>query len=210
LWAEEGVKITKKLGDIASIRVGHPLRGTIPFESGSGIYMVQPRNIDEFCQVDWSSVVETRLEWSGESRWLEVGDVIFRMNGRTNHATFIDKIDLPDNARVACHHQFFHLKVHDADVNLAYLAWFINLPETQEVLAESKLGVGTGPVVNKRMLSELLVAIPSHGIQQALLDLCCEYVNERRRLNAQLRKIRKDYDNAAEIMFSVACGLVVL
>ncbi len=187
------MKITKKLGDIASIWVGHPLRGTIPDDSGSGIYMVQPRNIDEFCQVDWSSVIETRLEWRGKSRWLEVGDVIFRMNGRTNHATVIDKIDLPDNARVACHHQFFQLKVHDTDVNPAYLAWFINLPETQEVLAESKLGVGTGPVVNKRMLSELSVVVPSAELQKSCLELWFEYVAARINLEEEQAKIAEMY-----------------
>jgi hypothetical protein len=194
----ESVKITKKLGDIASIWVGHPLRGTIPDESGTGIFMVQPRNIDEFSQVDWSSVVETRLEWRGKSRWIEVGDVIFRMNGRTNHATFIDKIDLPDNARVACHHQFFHLKVHDADVNPAYLAWFINLPETQAILAEIKIGVGTGPVVNKRMLSELLVAVSSRDVQGAMLSLWYEYINERSSLKDQLIQSDKEYRDAIE------------
>jgi hypothetical protein len=199
----ESVKITKKLGDIASIWVGHPLRGTIPDEPTSGIYMVQPRNIDEFSQVEWSSVVETRLEWRGKSRWLEVGDVIFRMNGRTNHATVIDKIDLPDNARVACHHQFFHLKVHDADVNPAYLAWFINLPETQAVLAESKIGVGTGPVVNKRMLSGLSVAIPSPDTQVALLALWCRYVSERHRLSSQMLKTLSVYNISVEKLFNV-------
>jgi hypothetical protein len=204
--AEESVKITKQLGDIASMWVGHPLRGTIPDEPGTGIFMVQPRNIDEFCQVDWSSVIETRLEWRGKSRWLEVGDVIFRMNGRTNPATVIDEIDLPDGARVACHHQFFHLKVHDADVNPAYLAWFINLPEAQAVLAESKIGIGTGPVVNKRMLLDLLVVIPPHDVQGALLGLLSEYVSEQRRLNGLLRNSLKDYHCAVDRLFRVGSG----
>ncbi|CAA0120420.1 Uncharacterised protein [Zhongshania aliphaticivorans] len=194
------MKITKKLGDIASIWVGHPLRGTIPDDSGSGIYMVQPRNIDEFCQVDWSSVVETKLEWRGKSRWLDVGDVIFRMNGRTNHATFIDKIDLPDNARVACHHQFFHLKVHDTDVNPAYLAWFINLPEMQEVLAESKLGVGTGPVVNRRMLSELSVGVPSAELQKSCLELWSGYVDARRASGRELAKMAGMYHESVQVL----------
>jgi hypothetical protein len=202
----ESVKITKKLGDIASIWVGHPLRGTIPDEPGSGIYMVQPRNIDEFCQVDWSSVVETRLEWRGKSRWLEVGDVIFRMNGRTNHATVIDKIDLPGGARVACHHQFFHLKVHDTDVNPAYLAWFINLPVTQAVLAEIKIGVGTGPVVNKRILSGLLVVLPPHEVQDDLLSLWYEHVNEQCRLQGKLAENYTGYRLATEKLMGVACG----
>ena len=194
------MKITKKLGDIASIWVGHPLRGTITDEPGTGIYMVQPRNIDEFCQVDWSSVVETRLEWRGKSRWLEVGDVIFRMNGRTNHATFIDKIDLPDGARVACHHQFFHLKVHDTAVDPSYLAWFINLPETQEVLAESKIGVRTGPVVNKGMLSELSVGVPSAGVQKSCLELWSGYVDARRASDRKLAKMVGMYHESLQVL----------
>jgi hypothetical protein len=200
--AEKSVKITKKLGDIASIWVGHPLRGTILDEPGTGIYMVQPRNIDEFCQVDWSSVIETRLEWRGKSRWLEVGDVIFRMNGRTNHATFIDKIDLPDNARVACHHQFFHIRVHDADVNPAYLAWFINLPDTQAALAEIKIGVGTGPVVNKRMLSDLSVAIPTAEKQASCLKLWFEYSGARRKLVEQQAKMAEIYRESVKALLS--------
>jgi hypothetical protein len=190
------VKITKEVGEIASIQVGHAMRGAIPEVPGTGVFMVQPRDINDYGSVNWGGVVETELRGKAEPRWLEHGDVLFKMNGKPNFAAYINIIGLPSDARVVCHHQFFHLKVRDRRVDPEYLAWFLNRPETQEQIDELKKVRVTGPVVNKGMLSGFSVVIPAREVQVEVLNLWTQYVNDQRMLQYELVRSENSYRRA--------------
>lgn len=191
------MKITKKVGEIASIQVGHAMRGSIPEVLGTGIYMVQPRDINEYGKVFWGDVVETELRGKAEPRWLEPGDVLFKMNGKPNLAAYIDRIELPENAKVVAHHQFFHLRVSDRSVDPEYLAWYLNAPEMQAYIGDLKRASATGPVVNKSMLAELPIQVPSRDVQNAILAAWTGFVNEQRQLEDEVRRSRSRYWAAA-------------
>ncbi|WP_374972384.1 restriction endonuclease subunit S [Spongiibacter marinus] len=193
------MKITKKVGEIASIQVGHAMRGSIPEVFGAGIYMVQPRDINEYGKVFWGDVVETELRGKAEPRWLEPGDVLFKMNGKPNLAAYIDRIELPENAKVVAHHQFFHLKVTDRSVDPEYLAWYFNYPRVQEQIEALKMARSTGPVVNKGMLSDLGVVIPERKMQDEILELWYNYVNEQRILRYKLEQSTSSYLRSVDI-----------
>lgn len=190
------MKITKEVGEIASIQVGHAMRGAIPEVPGTGVFMVQPRDINDYGSVNWGGVVETELRGKAEPRWLEHGDVLFKMNGKPNFAAYINIIGLPSDARVVCHHQFFHLKVRDRRVDPEYLAWFLNRPETQEQIDELKKVRVTGPVVNKGMLSGFSVVIPAREVQVEVLNLWTQYVNDQRMLQYELVRSENSYRRA--------------
>lgn len=190
------MKITKEVGEIASIQVGHAMRGAIPEVPGTGVFMVQPRDINDYGSVNWGGVVETELRGKAEPRWLEHGDVLFKMNGKPNFAAYINIIGLPSDARVVCHHQFFHLKVRDRRVDPEYLAWFLNRHEMQEQIDELKKALATGPVVNKGMLSGLPVVIPHRDVQLEVLGLWTNFINDQRVLQYKIMSSRKNYEVA--------------
>ena len=185
------MRITKKVGEIASIQAGNRMRGTIPHVPGSGVFMIQPKDIDEYGRVNWWQVTETELTGRAEPRWLEPGDVIFRMNGKANLATYIDRVEVP--GLVVCSHQFFHLKLLVDDVAPEYLAWFINTPECQEAIARRKQQAGIGPVVNKGMLSDLDLVLIDKSIQWQVVDMWHEYLAERRLLENQIAGLESAY-----------------
>lgn len=200
------MKITKKLGDIASIQAGHPMRGKIPRVADSGVYMVQPKNIDEFGRIDWSQVTETELAGRKEPRWLEPGDVIFNMSGKTHFASYVDRVEVPRLA--VCHHHFFHLRVAVGGVDPAYLAWFINTAPSQDYLwqqkraradqtlgstSRKKRGDALLTVVNKSMLSAFPVWIPDPEHQESILQEWQAYVGQQRELKAQLQASEYSY-----------------
>ena len=188
------MKITKKLGEVASIQAGHPMRGTVPEVPGSGVFMVQPKDIDPFGRSDWSQVTETALRGRLEPRWLEPGDLIFRMNGKTNLASYIDRMEMP--GVVVCHHQFFHLRVEVEGLAPEFLAWFINLESTQQALSSLKKVAGTGPVVNKGMLSGLAIQYPGIDSQSRALTAWSEYLSKLRLLEAEKVVLRRQYAEA--------------
>ena len=185
------MRITKKVGEIASIQAGNRMRGTIPHVPGSGVFMIQPKDIDEYGRVNWWQVTETELTGRAEPRWLEPGDVIFRMNGKANLATYIDRVEV--SGLVVCSHQFFHLKVQDSEVDPEYLAWFINTLECQETIAGQKQQAGIGPVVNKGMLSDLDVVVIDKSIQWQVVDMWHQYLAKRRLLENEIRDLESAY-----------------
>ena len=177
------------------------MRGTIPHVPGSGIFMIQPKDIDEYGRVNWWQVTETELTGRAEPRWLEPGDVIFRMNGKNNLASYIDRIEVP--GLVVCSHQFFHLKVEYSGVAPEYLAWCLNTSVFQDILRERKVEAGTGPVVNKRMLAGIDVTIPLDSDQQRLLELWFAFLAEQRHYQYELAASVDRYKKGVQGIYEV-------
>lgn len=170
------------------------MRGTIPHVPGSGVFMIQPKDIDEYGRVNWWQVTETELTGRAEPRWLEPGDVIFRMNGKANLATYIDRVEVP--GLVVCSHQFFHLKVIDSGIDPEFLAWLLNSKDSQQALSKTKSVASTGPVVNKKMLSSFEIQIPNKRQQSEVLAIWAEFLVEQRILKSQLMGSVERYDSA--------------
>ncbi len=168
------------------------MRGTIPHIQGSGVFMIQPKDIDEFGRVNWWQVTETELGGRAGPRWLEVGDVIFRMNGKTNLATYIDKIDVP--GQVVCSHQFFHIRVDEPELDPAFLAWYINLPSTQSALKACATGSGK-TVVPLSLLKELDISWPQRSVQDEVLNQWHQFVSRQRLLLTEIKASSHEYDN---------------
>ena len=51
-----------KLCEITNITSGHPFRGSIPEKSGSGIRVVQLKDISKSGHIDWEGSIEADLE----------------------------------------------------------------------------------------------------------------------------------------------------
>jgi len=51
-----------KLKWVSSIVPGHPFRWSIPMSSGSGIKVVQMKDLKENGQVDWATTLEVSIE----------------------------------------------------------------------------------------------------------------------------------------------------
>jgi hypothetical protein len=137
----------KLLKDLADIRTGYPFRERPVRVATGGVQMVQMRDIDR--ATGWVKEnleqVETPPNW--EAHRLHVGDVLLAGRGERNYAAqyagdpnLSNDDDAGEVPAVAASHLVVLRVKPTGDVIAPYLAWYLNLPQTQERLRASRAG----------------------------------------------------------------------
>ncbi|SFW76543.1 Type I restriction modification DNA specificity domain-containing protein [Sinomicrobium oceani] len=102
-----------------------------------------------------------------QKHYLNKGDVLVMARGHNGFKAFVfDGGKTPAVASAV----FLVLRIKHADVHPAYLAWYINLGSTQELLISTSRGSAL-PAINKSILGELEITIPPLSVQQNIVAL---------------------------------------
>jgi hypothetical protein len=188
----------KLLKDIATIRTGYPFRERAERVENDGVAIVQMRDIDG--ATGWVKAnlerVATPPNW--EAHRLHVGDVLLAGRGERNHAAQYagdpnasnDDDSAVDVLAVAASHLVVLRLKPTGQVIPPYLAWYLNLPQTQERLRASRAGSNI-PFIPIDALERIQIHVPSIEMQNHLVNLHQLSVDEQR-LMTQIQEKRRE------------------
>jgi len=185
-----------KLADLATISAGHPFRGKIPEQSGSGIRAVQMKDISIEQGVCWDSVVETELAGKKQPDWLMNGDILFAARGSRNYAILINQV----SGQVVSAPHFYILRVNGQSLLPEFLVWQLNQKSLQNYFDRAAQGSFTKSI-KRSILEGAEITVPPLDTQKQIVGLHTTLLQEKM-LYAQLSV------NADKLMNSIASKLV--
>jgi restriction endonuclease S subunit len=153
------------LKDIANIRSGYTFRGKAQAKRGSGIHMLQIRDLKDNFEIESRELLE--IDWSGNNRMptIEHHEIAIIARGSTNNAAL-----MKGDSKVIPSNQLLIVTIKSEQVIPAYVCWWLNRPTTQNKLAE--LHVGTSiPSLSKKELLGLDIFLPDTRTQQQVIRL---------------------------------------
>lgn len=164
------------IGEHASVRAGHPFRGTVPEDRDGGAIVVQMRDVSPLDGIDWQHTVRANLHTRKEPDWLQQGDIIFVARGARNYAFCIDELPGP----TVCSQYFFLIRLHDAQALLPeFLAWQINQQPAQRYLTKNAEGTDQRSI-RRGVLEALPISVPPLEQQRRVIGLAGMARQERK------------------------------
>lgn len=154
--------------NISTISAGYSFRGKIPELKNSGVYCVQMKDINETYNVNWSTVIETRLPSRQSTISLQFGDILFAARGQRNYAALIDA-ELKERLAIAAP-QFFVIRLNVPDVLPEYMAWFLNQSIAQRYFLSNAEG-STTPSIRRQVLEATPIILPTLKQQKTIIEL---------------------------------------
>ncbi len=156
----------ERLERLVEIRTGYPFRGRIHRAEDGNCPLVQMADV----RADAGVVpdVQTRVALSGGpgKHELHYGDVLFISRGTRNDAATFAGVE--DNTIATPH--LFVLRPRGSVEFGDYLAWYLNLPDTQAQIRAMRMGSSV-PFVPMSAFSKLEVPVPSVAVQQSIVRL---------------------------------------
>jgi restriction endonuclease S subunit len=174
-----------KLRQLAQIRPGHLNRAPIEPSDEGAYRLIQGRDVEAgILQKDDSSLIRFNPERPQPSARLKGGDIVFMARGAKNYAALLPQV--PENTLAAG--SFFVVRCSGDAIDPAYVAWYLNLPQTQHYFTQNS-GRGVHmPVVRKSVLEELDMPVPPLAIQRRIAGLYRLELEEQELTQALLAK----------------------
>lgn len=177
--------ISIKLGDVATIAAGYPLRGSAEALEQGDVSLVQLKNANIDTGIDWSGVARVALPSKRRPLWLNDGDILFAARGTRTLAYALK--DVPE--RAVCGPQFFILRLSKTDVlSSEFVAWQINQKPTQDYLQRNSTGAHIRNI-RRNVLEEMPITAPPLKRQLLIVAFWIAATRERAALN-QLINLR--------------------
>jgi hypothetical protein len=143
-------------------------------------------------EFDPASVPLYELAPSVERYWARPGDVLFRSKGERNTAVLVS--EKSKSAAIAVL-PLIVLRPHRDHVDPAYVAWFINQPETQRYFDKCALGTNMR-MIPKDCLHALEVAVPALATQRRIVEID-SFARRERELTHQIAEKKFELARAA-------------
>jgi restriction endonuclease S subunit len=185
-----------RLIDLASVMVGHPMRGAVDHLPQGNVRMVQMRDVDIERGLAWDTAAQIEPPGKRSANLLQSGDVLFTTRGTRNVAIMLK--DVPGPA--ICAPNLFIIRLRDRRTCLeGYLAWFINERPGQAYFQRSATGTNILNI-RREVLEQFEIPVPSLAEQQAIVD----FADAARAERDLLRGLIKNRDQQLE---ALALGL---
>ena len=165
------------LKKIASIQMGYSFRTRLDYMDQGQIAVVQMKNLTNENIVDCKDLIRVEMYNVKEHHLVRTGDIVFRSRGQVTTAALL--IDDLEPAVVAA--PLLRIRANQSVVLPGYLAWFINQPDFQALLASRAKGTAL-KMISKQALESLEVDVPPLERQHAIADLAALAQEEQRLL----------------------------
>jgi len=187
------MKLTKtKIKELALISAGHSFRGKIKDIPGSGIRVLQLRDVSLESEIRWSDCQETKLVKPNSGNWLKNDDILIVARG--SHF-FAKKISGIDNMKVVASPYFYIVRLINNEVTPSFLTWFINQTTAQDYFS-SKANGTKSKNIRREVVEQLQIPIPNMSTQNSICALDQKFKNEKELL---MKKIKKNQTLLSEI-----------
>ena len=158
--------MTRTLGEVASVRTATIFREAAPKEAENGnVRALAIKDIVTGWPIEFNSLPLIRVEQNLLSNCLRGGEVLIPSRGDYYPARYVAD-DLPNVF------PFGQINVIEpySGISGPYLAWFLNQPRTQQLIAQQLTGSNI-KALNKQSLLTLPVQLPSMEVQQMIAHL---------------------------------------
>lgn len=180
------------LKDLVQIRAGYQTRKSVKEVPSGSHALLQIRDFnDERTEINVRKVARIAPGSISEDQVLREGDVVFLSKGAKNFA--FAPAELPRPALAASY--FFILRPGDA-LAPEYLAWYLNLESTKNLLRKYATQGAHMPVVRKDVLEALEVPVPDLVTQRKIVALA-ELAARQEELLTELAERKKALATAA-------------
>jgi hypothetical protein len=169
------------LSNISSIQTGVFAKTS---KAGDWVYL-QSRHFDEAGNLQQELHPDLPAGSVNPKHLLQAGDVLFAAKGTKNFAAVYEA----HNAEAVASTSFFVIRLHGGQVIPAYLAWFLNHPNTQQALKGQAIGSNIVSI-SKAVLENLEIAIPSITVQKTILQVHALRQHERA-LKQRIEELRE-------------------
>lgn len=184
---KDDANIYIKLGDVATVGAGYPLRSSAEALEIGDINYVQLKNTNNYGGIDWGDVVSVSLPTKREPRWLQGGDIIFAARGTRTLAFLIESVP----GKAVCAPHFFVVSVSAYEKLMPeFLTWQINQKPAQDYFQKNATGAHILNI-RRKALENLPIAIPSKSKQRAIVEFWRAALREQV-LMAELMNNRKN------------------
>ncbi|HPI31163.1 MAG TPA: restriction endonuclease subunit S [Bacteroidales bacterium] len=170
-----------KLGDIAKIQTGLFANN---FADGDIVYL-QAKHFNEEGLLKYALHPDLNSNEIEQRHLLKKGDVLFAAKGTRNFAAVYQ------NKKQACvaSTSFFVIRLIEKNILPEYLAWYLNHPNTQQLLKNQ--AIGTSMVsISKVVLQNLEIHIPDLKTQKNILHVT-ELWKKEKQLKLQIETLRE-------------------
>ena len=184
-----------KINDIAEVRMGFHIRGSVQEEIGGNALLLQIRDVDAEGHFDEKLLTAVNVP-NLDNHSLRSGDVVFLARGVRRYA-FRFEGSLSDAVVPASY--FMVLRVKADLVDSSYLVWVINQPSFQYQVeaASTKSAV---PQITKSALIELKVELPDLAVQQQIAEV-------NRLMKIELKIIQELQNRRTTLLNAVSRGI---
>ncbi len=164
-----------RLGDIASIRQGHPFRGAIRAAVDGSVQVIQLKNVGVNGMDDVHALMRTHLSNRKSPDWVKDGDVVLTARGGHPMAALLT--DPPE--RTVCSPHLYVIRVADAARALpAFIAWQLNQSSAREHLHRQSAG-SRQQSLRKASVEDLPMRLPPLHQQQRIVTIARAALLER-------------------------------
>lgn len=174
------------LPSVCSILSGYTARGRLEPATIGGVLAIQLRDLPAAGQVDVSHLTRVQLDDARERHRVYAGDVLFRSRGDRNTAVVVGPVQ--DTAVAVL--PLMVLRPNPDIVAAEYLAWAINLPETQRFFNTVARGTNLR-MISREALEKVELDIPDIQTQQKIVAIAALAERERQ-LSMLLADARRD------------------
>lgn len=184
-----------RLSQIATVISGHPFRSKIAETKGGDTLVVQMKDVSG-AELAWGGMVSTQITKPRSERYLREGDIVIIARGNRNTAILITQ---PPSQSV-CSPHFFVIRVHDpAQVNPAFLSWYLCQQPAQQYFERNAQGTGIRSV-RRQTFEEMPLPVVEYEKQLQLAKLARSITDHQKALVNMI-------ENDQQLMNSIAQSL---
>ncbi|MBK8245823.1 MAG: restriction endonuclease subunit S [Gemmatimonadetes bacterium] len=178
------------IGDIAEVRPGLSIEGRMEHVEGGSHQLILSRHLTpgagyRFTESDRFSFEPGR---DADRYRVQPGDVLFMSRGARNVASWLEEVPERSVAPVS-----FYVLRPGADIDAAYLTWWLNQPAAQRAISDIRTGAGT-PLVQRKPFAELRLPLPDRATQRTVACLGAAMVQERTLLERLSASTQRQHD----------------
>ncbi|MBI5416682.1 restriction endonuclease subunit S [Candidatus Poribacteria bacterium] len=174
----------KTISEITEIKSGVLFKESIKSDKKGIVSVIQLKDIDENGILNESNLQRITLEKVNPKDFVIKGDVLFK--AKTNHPVASVISVALDNTIATAH--YFVVRIKITDVLPGYLAWYLNQRPAQNYFDKNAGGTRM-QVINKQVLGNLEIVIPSLSIQEKIEKIYSLHRREQNIIDAL--KIKK-------------------
>lgn len=171
-----------KLKDVCTINAGRSLRGHIHKADGTGVGLVQMRDMGGH-SIDWNDCTSIELTGKAKPRFIEHGDTLLQTKGVNNEVAFVDaSINEAENSLVTAPYIFI-LRPHadNKDILPEYLTWWLAQEPTQKYFKKQATGEKSVSLT-RPVVEHTAVVIPSIKKQKEIIKAHHEAIAAKKEL----------------------------
>ena len=184
-----------RLAEIASIRLGHPFRGTIQPDKFGDVNVVQVRDTEASGELFQHNFVKTTLTTKKEPDWLQEGDILFVAKGAKHYSVLVNNIP----ANTVCSPHFFLVRVNPEyrdNILPQFISWQLNQKPAQRYFKASAEGSNYRSI-RRQILEEAPMKVPGLQKQKSITEMQRACLEEKHALMALIKNRQQQLDALA-------------